>query len=48
MEMVDSATPSGTVNDVDSDSLGITEKRPLGRDSTKASRKKALSSSQST
>lgn len=42
-------TPSDNVNDVQSDSVGLTGKRALGRDSTKATRKKAMSySSQST
>lgn len=45
MSPVGSATPTRIVNDVDSDSPGLTGKRPLGQDSTKASRKKALSSS---
>jgi hypothetical protein len=45
MEPVGSATPSGSVNDMDNDEPGFIGKRPLGRDSTKASRKKAMSSS---
>jgi hypothetical protein len=45
MEPVGSGTPSGSVNDMDNDEAGIKGKRPLGRDSTKASRKKAMSSS---
>lgn len=45
MSPVGSATPTASVNDLDSDSLGLTGKRPLGRDSTKASRKKAMSTS---
>jgi hypothetical protein len=45
MEPVGSATPSGSVNDMDNDEPGLIGKRPLGRDSMKASRKKAMSSS---
>jgi hypothetical protein len=45
MEPVGSGTPSGSVNDLENDEVGIKGKRPLGRDSTKASRKKAMSSS---
>jgi hypothetical protein len=45
MDPVGSATPSGSINDMDNDEPGLKGKRPLGRDSTKASRKKAMSSS---
>lgn len=45
MSHVGSGTPSGNVNDVDTDSAGLIGKRPLDRDSTKAVRKKAMSSS---
>jgi hypothetical protein len=44
-EPVRSLTPTGSVNDVEYDEGGSKGKRPLGRDSTKASRKKAMSSS---
>lgn len=45
MEPVGSGTPSGSVNDMENEESGSKGKRPLGRDSTKASRKKAMSSS---
>jgi hypothetical protein len=45
MEPVGSGTPSGSVNDLEIEEAGSKGKRPLGRDSTKASRKKAMSSS---
>jgi hypothetical protein len=45
MDPVGSGTPSGSVNDLENDEAGIKGKMPLGRDSTKASRKKAMSSS---
>jgi hypothetical protein len=45
MEPVGSGTPSGFVNDLEYEEAGFKGKRPLGRDSTKASRKKAMSSS---
>jgi hypothetical protein len=49
MEPMGSLTPSGSVNDLKYQEGGSKGKRPLGRDSTKASRKKAMpSSSQST
>jgi hypothetical protein len=44
-EPVRSLTPTGSVNDVESDEGGSKGKRPLGRDSTKTARKKATSSS---
>jgi hypothetical protein len=44
-EPVRSLTPTGSVNEVHSDEGGSKGKRPLGRDSTKASRKKSMSSS---
>jgi hypothetical protein len=45
MDPVGSRTPSGSVNDLEYQEGGSKGKRPLGRDSTKASRKKAMSSS---
>jgi hypothetical protein len=45
MEPVGSGTPLGSVNDLENDEAGSKGKRPLGWDSTKASRKKAMSSS---
>jgi hypothetical protein len=45
MSPVGSGTPSSNINDVDTDSAGLIDKRPLDRDSTKAARKKAMSSS---
>jgi hypothetical protein len=45
MEPVGSRTPSGSVNDLEYEEGGSKGKRPLGRDSMKASRKKAMSSS---
>jgi hypothetical protein len=45
MEPVRSLTPTGSVNDVESDEGGSKDKRPLGRDLTKTARKKATSSS---
>jgi hypothetical protein len=45
MEPVGSRTPSGSVNDLEDEEGRSKGKRPLGRDSTKASRKKAMSSS---
>jgi hypothetical protein len=49
MEPVGNGTPSGSVNDLENEESGSKGKRPLGRDSTKASRKKAMfGSSQST
>jgi hypothetical protein len=45
MEPVGSRTPSSSVNDLEYEEGGSKCKRPLGRDSTKASRKKAMSSS---
>eukprot|EP00267_Zea_mays_P041815 XP_020393744.1 uncharacterized protein LOC109939811 [Zea mays] len=44
-EPVRSLTPTGSVNEVQCDEGGSKGKRPLGRDSTKASRKKSMSSS---
>jgi hypothetical protein len=44
-EPVRSLTPTGFVNEVEYDEGGSKGKRPLGRDSTKASRKKSMSSS---
>jgi hypothetical protein len=44
-EPVHSLTPTGSVNEVEYDEGGSKGKRPLGRDSTKASRKKSMSSS---
>jgi hypothetical protein len=40
-----SLTPTGSVNEVEYDEGGSRGKRPLGRDSAKASRKKSMSSS---
>jgi hypothetical protein len=49
MEPIGSRAPSGLVNDLEDEEGGSKGKRPLGRDSTKASRKKPMSStSQST
>ena len=45
MEPVGSLTPSSSVNDLEYQEGGSKGKRSLGRDSTKASRKKAMSSS---
>jgi hypothetical protein len=42
MEPIGSGTPSGSVNDLENEESGSKGKRPLGRDSTKASRKKAI------